>query len=80
MNWPGQIVLLIAILVSVGLFARKFGRALRVILAAKPDADFLLKPIWPRIRKVLWEVGAQALVIAQRPLPGLAHAIVFWGF
>ena len=29
---------------------------------------------------MLWEVGAQGLVIAQRPLPGLAHAFVFWGF
>ncbi len=80
MSWSGQVVLLIAILVSVGLFWRKFGRALRIILAAKPDADFHLRPIWPRIRKVVWEVGAQSLVIAQRPLPGLAHAIVFWGF
>jgi Fe-S oxidoreductase len=80
MNWPGEFVLLIAILVSGFLFWRKFGRALRIILAAKPDADFRLRPIGPRIRKVLWEVGAQGLVIAQRPLPGLAHAFVFWGF
>ncbi len=80
MNWPGRIVLLIAFLVSVFLFCRKFGRAVRIILAAKPDADFHLRPIGPRIRKVLWEVGAQGLVIAQRPLPGLAHAFVFWGF
>ncbi len=80
MNWPGQVVLLSAILVSGFLFWRKFGAALRIILAAKPDADFKLRPIGPRIRKVLWEVGAQGLVIAQRPLPGLAHAFVFWGF
>ena len=80
MNWPGRVVLLIAIFVSVYLFSRKFGRALRIIRECKPDADFQLKPIGPRIRKVLWEVGAQGLVIAQRPLPGLAHAFVFWGF
>ena len=80
MNWPGKVALLIAILVSVFLFSRKFGRALRIILAAKRDSDFHLRPIGPRIRKVLWEVGAQGLVIAQRPLPGLAHAFVFWGF
>lgn len=80
MNWPGRVVLLIAILVSVFLFWRKFGRAVRIMREAKPDADFHLRPIWPRIRKVLWEVGAQGLVIAQRPLPGLAHAFVFWGF
>jgi Fe-S oxidoreductase len=80
MNWPGRVVLLIAIFVSLYLFWRKFGAALRTILASKPDADFQLRPIGPRIRKVLWEVAAQGLVIAQRPLPGLAHAFVFWGF
>ena len=80
MNWPGQVILLVAICVSVFLFWRKFGVALRIILASKPDADFQLRPIGPRIRKVLWEVAAQGLVIAQRPLPGLAHAFVFWGF
>src|ERR1700678_2033799 len=80
MNWPGRVVLLVGIFVSAVLFGRKFGRALRIILAAKPDADFKLRPIGPRIRKVLWEVAAQGLVIAQRPLPGLAHAFVFWGF
>ncbi|MGO9087262.1 MAG: (Fe-S)-binding protein [Terriglobales bacterium] len=80
MNWMGRIVLLLAIIASVTLFWRKFGRALRIILDSKPDADFQLRPIWPRIRKVLWEVAAQGLVIEQRPLPGLAHAFVFWGF
>ncbi|MGB9235843.1 MAG: heterodisulfide reductase-related iron-sulfur binding cluster [Terriglobales bacterium] len=80
MNWPGRIVLLIVIAVSLALFLRKFLAALRIILAAKPDADFRLAPIGPRIRKVLWEVVAQGQVIAQRPLPGLAHALVFWGF
>ncbi len=80
MNWPGRVVLLIAIFVSLYLFWRKFGAALRTIWASKPDADFQLRPLGPRIRKVLWEVAAQGLVIAQRPLPGLAHAFVFWGF
>ena len=80
MNWTGRIVLLLAIVTSVSLFWRKFGRVLRIIRESKPDADFQLRPIGPRIRKVLWEVGAQGLVIAQRPLPGLAHAFVFWGF
>ncbi|HKH98637.1 MAG TPA: heterodisulfide reductase-related iron-sulfur binding cluster [Candidatus Sulfotelmatobacter sp.] len=80
MNWTGRIVLLLAILTSLSLFWQKFGRVLRIIRESKPDADFQLRPLGPRIRKVLWEVGAQGLVIAQRPLPGLAHAFVFWGF
>ena len=80
MNWTGRVVLPLAIFVSIFLFWRRFGRVLRIIRESKPDADFQLRPIWPRIRKVLWEVGAQGLVIEQRPLPGLAHAFVFWGF
>jgi len=80
MNWPGRVVLLILVVASLSLFLRKFLTALSIIRAAKPDADFKLAPIGPRIRKVLWEVAAQGLVIAQRPLPGLAHAFVFWGF
>jgi Fe-S oxidoreductase len=80
MNWTGRIVLLLAIFTSGWLFWRRFGRVLRIIRDSKPDADFQLRPLGPRIRRVLWEVGAQALVIAQRPLPGLAHAFVFWGF
>ena len=80
MNWTARIVLLLGILTSVYLFWRRFGRVLRIIRQSKPDADFQLRPIGPRIRKVLWEVAAQGLVIEQRPLPGLAHAFVFWGF
>jgi len=80
MNWTGRIILVLALITSISLFWRKFGRVLRIILDSKPDADFRLQPIGPRIKKVLWEVGAQGLVIAQRPLPGLAHAFVFWGF
>ena len=80
MDWPGRVVLLVLIVASLSLFLRKFLSAVRTILAAKPDADFRLSPIGPRIRRVLWEVVAQGQVIAQRPLPGLAHALVFWGF
>jgi hypothetical protein len=40
----------------------------------------LLNPVVWRIRKFLWEVVLQAKVIAQRPLAGVAHAFVFWGF
>ena len=80
MNWTGRIVLLLAIATSLALFWRRFGRVLRIILASKPDADFQLRPLGPRIRKFLWEVVAQGQVIAERPLPGLAHAFVFWGF
>ncbi len=32
------------------------------------------------MRDFVWEVLLQAKVIRQRPLPGFAHALVFWGF
>jgi Fe-S oxidoreductase len=53
---------------------------LRTILQCKPDADFTLGLLSRRVRDFIWEVLLQAKVIRQRPLPGLAHAFVFWGF
>ena len=62
------------------LFARRFGPVLTRILASKKDPDFKLFPLGKRIWDFFWEVLCQAKVIQQRPLPGLAHAFVFWGF
>jgi Fe-S oxidoreductase len=53
---------------------------LRRVRQSKPDADFQLRPLLPRVRKFVWEVLLQAKVIRQRPWPGVAHACVFWGF
>ena len=74
--------LLIAGLLAASLagFWWRFGAVLRKIRAAKPDTDFSLFPIGPRVRELVWEVMLQAKVIRERPLPGLAHAFVFWGF
>ncbi len=50
------------------------------IRAARPDAGYRLQPLGPRVMRFTREVLAQAKVIRHRPLPGLAHAVVFWGF
>lgn len=50
------------------------------VLHAKKDAGFTLAPVGRRVREFVWEVLCQSKVIKQRPLPGLAHAFVFWGF
>ncbi len=73
---------LLAVLLAAAVagFAVRFGAVLVRIRAAKPDADFSLQPVGRRVRDFLWEVMLQAKVIRQRPLPGLAHALVFWGF
>jgi Fe-S oxidoreductase len=65
---------------SATLFWRRFGVVLDKILKSKKDAGFRLFPLWPRVRDFVWEVMLQAKVIRQRPLAGLAHAFVFWGF
>ncbi|MEP6962309.1 MAG: (Fe-S)-binding protein, partial [Acidobacteriota bacterium] len=75
-------MLLLAVLLAASLaaFWRRFGPVLHRIRTAKPDPSFSLRPIAPRVREFVWEVLLQAKVIRQRPLPGLAHAFVFWGF
>lgn len=65
---------------SMGLFFWRFGRVLRVILRSRPDADFHLTPLLPRVAGFFWQVICQAKVIRYRPVAGLAHALVFWGF
>ncbi|HEY7338580.1 MAG TPA: (Fe-S)-binding protein [Bryobacteraceae bacterium] len=82
MRLSGLEELIFALLLAASIwgFWRRFGPVLRKILAAKPDADFHLRPVAKRIRDFVWEVLLQGKVIRQRPLPGLAHAFVFWGF
>jgi Fe-S oxidoreductase len=65
---------------SAGAFWRRFSPIVTKILASKRDADFRLFPVGKRVWDFFGEVLCQAKVIRQRPLPGLAHAFVFWGF
>lgn len=65
---------------SVGIFWRRLSVVLDIVRRSRPTPDFEVAPVGPRIRDFVWEVLAQAKVIKQRPLPGLAHAFVFWGF
>jgi Fe-S oxidoreductase len=58
----------------------RFQRVVRIIQSAKPDPTWTLRPLAPRVGRFVWEVLLQGKVILDRPLPGLAHAIVFWGF
>jgi len=62
------------------LFWRRFGVVLDKILKSKKDSNFHLFPIAKRVADFFWEVLCQAKVIRERPLPGLAHALVFWAF
>lgn len=73
-------VLAALILTSATLFWVRFGKVIRVLSSAQPDADFTLRPIGKRIWSLFWEVLCQSKVIGERPAAGLAHAFVFWGF
>jgi Fe-S oxidoreductase len=61
-------------------FWQRFNFVLRRILSSKRDPGFHLTHVPKRIWDFFWEVLCQAKVIRERPLPGLAHAFVFWSF
>ena len=74
-------LLFAAMIVASGfLFWRRFGVVLKKILKSKKDPNFHLFPLGKRVWDFFWEVLCQAKVIRERPLPGFAHALVFWAF
>jgi Fe-S oxidoreductase len=75
-----KLIFLILAAASLGMFFRRFGPILKRILASRKDPDFKLAPVGRRVWEFFTEVLCQSKVIRQRPLPGLAHAFVFWGF
>src|SRR5487761_2020576 len=74
------VLFLILLAASAYGFWFRFGKVVCRIRAAKPDPAFSLQPIGKRIWDFFLEVLLQKKVIEQRPLPGIAHAFVFWGF
>jgi Fe-S oxidoreductase len=79
-SWLEQFILVVLVAASAWLFWRRFRTVVQVLRTARPTPDYSLAPIGPRVRQFLWEVAAQGKVIRGRPLAGLAHAFVFWGF
>src|SRR5208283_2421890 len=79
-SWLERFILVVLATASAWLFWRRFRTVVRVLRTARPTPDFSVAPIGPRIRQFLWQVAAQGKVIGGRPLAGLAHAFVFWGF
>jgi len=68
------------VVASAAAFWRRFGPILKKILASKKDPSFHLAPIGKRIWDFVSEVLFQSKVIRERPIPGIAHAFVFWAF
>ncbi len=73
---------LFALLMAASLtgFWLRFGPVVRIIRSARPDPGLRFGSAIPRLRRFVWEVLLQGKVIADRPLAGAAHALVFWGF
>jgi len=79
-TWTETAILAALTLISATLFFMRLGPVLIKIFTAKKDPSFKLGSLGPRIWKFTSEVLFQSKVIAQRPLPGITHAIVFWAF
>ncbi len=79
-SWLEIALLAILICISGTLFWRRFRKPVEAIRRSRDNPDFALHPLGPRIRQFVWEVMLQGKVIRERPLPGIAHAFVFWGF
>jgi Fe-S oxidoreductase len=75
-----KLVFALLLAMSLGGFAWRFVPIALRIRNSKPEPGFAIEN-WPRRLWIFfWEVLLQSKVIAQRPLPGFAHALVFWGF
>jgi Fe-S oxidoreductase len=75
-----KLIFLLLAAASLAMFFGRFAPILKRILASRKDPDFHLAPVGRRAWDFFSEVLCQSKVIKQRPLPGLAHAFVFWGF
>jgi Fe-S oxidoreductase len=73
-------VLALMVAASAAMFAVRFRPIALNIWRSKKDPANTLAPLGRRAWAFFWEVLCQAKVIKQRPLPGIAHAFVFWGF
>jgi Fe-S oxidoreductase len=72
------LVLWLLLLGSIGVFAAQVATRVRLILAA-PNTFSLDHPAL-RFQRFLLDVVFQRQTIAERPVAGVAHALVFWGF
>jgi len=75
-----RVVLVVLLCASVFGFWWRFRRVASVIRHSRKDPNFRAGSLAARLRVFVWEVLLQGKVIRQRPLAGLTHAFVFWGF
>ena len=79
-TWPEQLAFALLAIFSLSLALHRIRRIVAAILQSRPEPGYRWKPLAPRLGRFFSEVVLQTTVIRHRPLPGLAHAVVFWGF
>jgi Fe-S oxidoreductase len=79
-SWLEIALLVVLLCTSASLFWMRFRKPVDAIRRSRDNPDFHLHPLGPRVWQFVWEVMLQGKVIRERPLPGIAHAFVFWGF
>ena len=72
-----QIIFALALAATLGVFAFTINRLIRVFRLTK--SSYPIKDIWKRVLLTL-EVAFGQTKIFRKPVIGLAHALVFWGF
>jgi hypothetical protein len=72
--------LILTILILTGLVSFILPVRKRLLIVQKGKGKFNVDDLPRRIQRFVSEVIFQRTVINQRPLPGLMHAFVFWGF
>ncbi len=73
----GQIIFAFALLITLGVFAYTVRRIARYFSFTRPA--FPIKDFGKRFRIVMRVAFGQTKIF-RRPLPGIFHALVFWGF
>ena len=73
-----SLILLLAIGVSLGYFVKVVWRRLEPMRRAQPSLPQV--QLFPKLWKTFTEVMFQTRVIRGRPLAGVLHALVMWGF
>ena len=71
---------IILVAASAFLFLRRLLPVIRTITRSRKDPGWEFGTAGRRVWDFFTEVLLQAKVIKERPLPGIAHALVFWGF
>jgi len=79
LNLVGQIVLVLCILAATGFFAFEVWKRVRLVKTGRRDEVRTDKP-GQRLAFVIGRVFSQFCAVKDRPLVGLMHAFVFWGF